>query len=259
VIQAIDAAPPREPPTVDIHGVNHYFGHGDARTQVLRDVNLALVPGQVVFLMGPSGCGKTTLLTLIGALRSVQKGSIRVLGSELFGMSVRQQVQTRRCIGFIFQAHNLFESLNAHRNVKIALELHGGDPAEHSRRAEDILKLLGLGDHIHDKPDSLSGGQKQRVAIARALVNRPKLILADEPTAALDAVSAGTVMKLLKSLTRDDGCTVLMVTHDEKTLEFADRIIKIQRRGRVDRHLRVSTSVQDIPRNDPEHAVGCCR
>jgi putative ABC transport system ATP-binding protein len=214
-------------PIVSIRGLRHHFGEGSARRPVLLDVDLDLEPGRITILTGPSGSGKTTLLTLIGALRSVQEGSVRVLGAELAGLSGRQLVTVRRHIGFIFQGHNLFESLTAYRNVRVALELQPFDDRAIDERVVGLLTELGLGDRMHHKPRKLSGGEKQRVAVARALANRPRLILADEPTAALDRHAALEVLALLKRLCVEDGCAVLMVTHDARLLETADRVIHL--------------------------------
>ena len=174
------------PITVRVEQVNHHFGESEHRNQVLFDNSLEVGPGELVVVTGPSGSGKTTLLSLIGALRSVQEGQIQVLGHELGGLPAPELVAIRRNIGFIFQAHNLFDSLSAYDNVKMAMAL-GRCPAG-TMRAQGlaILQRLGLGNRADYKPRALSGGQRQRVAIARALVNRPKLVLADEPTAALD-------------------------------------------------------------------------
>lgn len=214
-------------PSVRIRGVSHTFGHGDNRKQVLFDNDLDLFPGEIVILTGPSGSGKTTLLTLIGALRSVQSGAITALGRELNTLGPRELVEARRNVGFIFQGHNLFDSLTAVENVHMAIELVLDDPTKRDRRAIDILSKLGLGHRLHHKPQALSGGQKQRVAISRALVNRPKLILADEPTAALDKESGRDVINVLKTLAQEDGATVLIVTHDNRILDAADRIVNM--------------------------------
>ena len=212
---------------VRVANVNHHFGEGESRNQVLFDNSIDIDAGQLVVLTGPSGSGKTTLLTLIGALRSVQSGHIEVLGRNLSGLDGGELVATRRNIGFIFQMHNLFDSLSAIENVKMALQLGGCPASEMRRRGTEILERLGLGHRIDHKPRALSGGQRQRVAVARALVNQPKLILADEPTAALDKDSSRIVVNLLKELTTQQGCTVLMVTHDIRMLELADRIVNM--------------------------------
>lgn len=218
--------PPRDDLAVHIQHLNYFFGAGDLSKQVLFDISLELPKGQIVILTGPSGSGKTTLLTLAGALRRLQDGSLRVLGNELVGLGDRALVTVRRNIGFIFQAHNLFESLTASQNVEMAVELTGNFSSKRDQ-AVTMLSTLGLADRVDYKPKSLSGGQKQRVAIARALVNHPKLILADEPTAALDKKSGRDVVTYLHNLSREEGCTVLMVTHDNRILDVADRIINL--------------------------------
>ena len=217
----------RAEPAVRVRALNHAFGLADNRKQVLHDNNLDLMPGEIIIMTGPSGSGKTTLLTLIGALRSVQEGSVFALGRELAALSPRELVEVRRGIGFIFQAHNLFDSLTARENVNMAIELTLDDPRERDRRATEILTRLGLGERMTHKPQALSGGQKQRVAVARALVNRPRLILADEPTAALDKDSGRDVVNILKTLAEEEKATILIVTHDPRILDVADRIINL--------------------------------
>ncbi len=218
--------PPKDDLAVQVQHLNYSFGLGDLSKQVLFDISLELPKGQIVILTGPSGSGKTTLLTLAGALRHLQDGSLRILGKELVGMSERAMVNIRRNIGFIFQAHNLFESLTASQNVEMAVELTGAFSSKREQ-AVKMLSALGLAERANYKPHSLSGGQKQRVAIARALVNHPKLVLADEPTAALDKKSGRDVVNYLHTLSREEGCTVLMVTHDNRILDVADRIINL--------------------------------
>jgi putative ABC transport system ATP-binding protein len=232
---------------VQIRHLNFYFGQGDLRKQALFDITLDFPRGQIAIITGPSGSGKTTFLSLIGALRTIHEGSLKVMGRELVGMSNAELVQVRRGIGFIFQAHNLFESLTASQNVEMAVELLGGF---NSKRAQAIamLEQLGLGERTDYKPNSLSGGQKQRVAIARALVNHPKLILADEPTAALDKQSGRDVVTLMQKLAREEGCTILMVTHDNRILDVADRIINL-----VDGHLESDTHASEfLNSHDPK-------
>lgn len=216
-------------PSVQIRNLNFHYGEGDLFKQVLFDINLEIYPGQIVILTGPSGSGKTTLLTLIGALRTIQDGNLRVLGQELKGLQPKKLVQIRKNIGFIFQAHNLFHSLTARQNVMMSTDLfaHEGGNAMASHKAAQILTALGLGERIDYKPHALSGGQKQRVAIARALVNRPSLILADEPTAALDKKSGRDVVTLMQKMAKEEGITILMVTHDNRILDVADRIINL--------------------------------
>lgn len=215
------------PAVLHVRHVDHYFGEGDARNQVLFDNSLRVERGEFVVMTGPSGSGKTTLLTLVGALRSLQSGQIDVLGSDLSKLSPRDLVAVRRKIGFIFQAHNLFESLSALENVMLAMEVGDCPRSELRNTAAGMLDRLGLGPRHNYKPRSLSGGQRQRVAVARALVNKPRLVLADEPTAALDRDSAQIVSSLLKELTTAGGCTVIMVTHDTRLIELADRVVNM--------------------------------
>lgn len=212
-----------------IRGLNHWFGEGEAQKQVLHDINLTLKPGELVILMGASGSGKTTLLTLAGCLRSLQSGRIHLLGRELAGASEATLVTSRRQLGFIFQAHNLHESLTALENVRMGLEVHGR-PAMTGweNKARAMLGELGLGERLNYLPSRLSGGQKQRVAIARALVANPPLIFADEPTAALDKDSGLAVVQLFLQRARSTGTTILMVTHDNRILDLADRIIVME-------------------------------
>ena len=214
---------------VEIKNLNHFFGEGKLKKQILFDIDLTLSSGEVIILRGPSGSGKTTLLTLMGGLRSAQLGSLQVFGEELLGASKKKLVQIRRNIGYIFQSHNLLESLTARQNVQMSLELHQGiDTHEIKQRAISLLELVGLGEHINYYPHNLSGGQKQRVAIARALVSHPKIVLADEPTAALDSKSGRNIIKLMQELAQGQGCTILIVTHDHRILNVADRIIELE-------------------------------
>jgi putative ABC transport system ATP-binding protein len=215
--------------TIEIHNLNHYFGEKSLKQQVLFDINLKLYSGEIVILTGPSGSGKTTLLSLIGGLRSVQTGSLRNSGQELNGAEEEQLIKVRRYIGYIFQAHNLLPFLTALQNVQMSIELHENIPRiEAIQRSEAILKAVGLGERVHYFPEHLSGGQKQRVAIARALVSNPKLVLADEPTAALDKKTGRDVVELMQHLARERGCTILIVTHDNRIFDIADRIIKME-------------------------------
>ena len=214
---------------IDIDGLNFAYGEGELRRPVLRDVTLRVHGGEVVLLTGPSGSGKTTLLTLIGALRGMQEGSCRVLGHELLGSPEWERVVLRRSIGFIFQNHNLLGFLTARQNVAMSLEL---DPtiaeAERLERAGAMLATVGLAGHEDKPPSKLSGGQRQRVAIARALVGHPGLVLADEPTAALDKVSGGEVAHLLRDIAKSRGTPILMVTHDPRILDIADRVVTME-------------------------------
>ena len=213
--------------SLHVDGVNHFYGEGDTRKQVLFENELEVRRGEIVIMTGPSGSGKTTLLTLIGTLRSVQEGSLRVLGTELNGIEPEATNGLRRKTGFIFQAHNLFESLTAYQNVRMATELAMPDSRDTKRHIEKTLGRLGLGERIHYKPKSLSGGQKQRVAIARGIIHNPELILADEPTAALDAESGREVVTMFQEMAQQRGCTILIVTHDNRILDVADRIVSM--------------------------------
>lgn len=214
---------------IAVHHLNHYFGEGDLRKQALFDINLEIASGEIVILTGPSGSGKTTLLTLLGGLRSAQEGSLKILGQEMRGASKHQMQQVRKQIGYIFQAHNLMSFLTAKQNVRMSLELH----EEYLNQdmdaiATQMLEAVGLGDRIEYYADSLSGGQKQRVAIARALVSHPKIVLADEPTAALDKKAGRDVVEIMQKLAKEQGCTILLVTHDNRILDIADRIIYME-------------------------------
>lgn len=216
-------------PVITVQNLNHFFGHGQLRKQVLFNINLEINAGEIVIMTGPSGSGKTTLLTLSGGLRSAQEGSLKVLGQELCGASAETLTLARRNNGYIFQAHNLHHSLTALQNVKMGLELHNHLSLQEMRdRAAAMLDHVGLGNRLDYYPDDLSGGQKQRVAIARALVSHPKIVLADEPTAALDSKSGRDVVNLMQTLAKEQGCTILLVTHDNRILDVADRIVEME-------------------------------
>ena len=282
--------PPAGSPVLRVAGVNHYFGEGDTRTQVLFDNNLEVMPGELVIMSGPSGSGKTTLLTLVGGLRTLQEGEIEVWDCDrgdyrkLRGTPEPELVHVRKLIGFIFQRHNLFDSLTALQNIRMAQRLKDA-PRDPDADARDILQYLLLGDRDLEgkaqktrfdyKPAKLSGGQRQRVAVARAVANRPKLVLADEPTAALDANSGLAVVTLLQNLARtrpdadlhrlvrgaeeagengrlagwqvpllrklaaETGTTSLIVTHDARIMNLADRIVHMER-GRIEANVVVA-------------------
>ncbi|AUB37660.1 ABC.CD.A, putative ABC transport system ATP-binding protein [Nostoc flagelliforme CCNUN1] len=216
-------------PVIAIKNLNHYYGKGSLRKQILFDINLEIYPGEIVIMTGPSGSGKTTLLSLIGGLRSVQEGSLKFLGEELVGVSQNKLVQMRRNIGYIFQAHNLLGFLTAKQNVQMAVELNDNiSKTEAVAKSKAMLGSVGLEERVDYYPDNLSGGQKQRIAIARALVNRPPLVLADEPTAALDKQSGRDVVEIMQSLAKNQGTTILLVTHDNRILDIADRIVEME-------------------------------
>src|SRR5437773_1511901 len=225
---------------IRIRGLNHYYGQGETRKQVLFGNHFDAYEGQIVIMTGPSGSGKTTLLTLIGTLRTVQEGSLQVLGRELARAAPADLVQARRDIGFIFQAHNLFGSLTALQNVRMAMELFNFSEAEIQERAKGLLTRFGLGERLDYKPERLSGGQKQRVAIARGLAHGPKIVLADEPTAALDEHSGREVVSLLRELATQKCMTIVLVTHDNRILDVADRIVNM-----VDGRIKSDVLVQE--------------
>ncbi len=215
-------------PAIEITNFNHYFGKGSLRKQILFNINLKIFPGEIVLMTGPSGSGKTTLLTLVGGLRSPQEGSLKVLGKELSVAEPKDFVLLRRNIGYIFQAHNLLACLTARQNVQMSLELHPEIQENLREKAAGILTAVGLEDRIDYYPENLSGGQKQRVAIARALVSHPQLVLADEPTAALDSKSGRDVVEIMQHLAKKQNCTILLVTHDDRILDIADRIVHLE-------------------------------
>ncbi len=216
-------------PVIAIEALNHYYGKGALKKQILFDINLEIFAGEIVIMTGPSGSGKTTLLSLMGGLRSVQKGSLKLLGDELCGASEKELVRFRRKIGYIFQAHNLLGFLSARQNVQMSVELNKNvSQQEAIKKSVAMLQEVGLGERLDYYPENLSGGQKQRIAIARALVNHPKLVLADEPTAALDKKSGRDVVELMQRLAKEQGSTILMVTHDNRILDIADRIVSME-------------------------------
>jgi putative ABC transport system ATP-binding protein len=225
---------------VAIDKLNYYYGKGKLRKQILFDITANVNAGEIIFLTGPSGSGKTTLLSLIGGLRSLHSGSLKVLGEELNQASAKQLRHLRRNIGYIFQGHNLLNSLTARQNVQMALGLHSDiSKREGIERAETLLTKVGLAEYINQHPHNLSVGQQQRVAIARALVAHPKIILADEPTAALDKKSGLEVIELMSELAKQQGCTVLLVTHDVRIFDFADRLVNLDD-GRLEAQSYVS-------------------
>ena len=214
---------------IRVSGLSHAFGKGSLRKQVLYDITTEIPEGEIVIVTGPSGSGKTTMLTLLGALRSAQEGSIQVMGEELCGAKSRTLEKVRKQIGFIFQQHNLLGALSSLQNVELGLRVNSKlSRAEIRRRSCDMLEAVGLGNRLHHKPEQLSGGQRQRVAIARALVSEPAMLLADEPTASLDKTSGRDVVDRMKSLAKEKGTTILLVTHDNRILDIADRIVHLE-------------------------------
>jgi putative ABC transport system ATP-binding protein len=229
-------------------GVTKEFGDGDARVQALRGVDLEVYPGQMTLLVGESGCGKTTLISIIAGLLDPTAGDIEVLGRDLRQTRGRHLVQLRGAnIGFVFQQYNLLPSLTAAENAAVPLIIAGRKRSEAVARASAILEAVKMGDKVNALPSQLSGGQQQRVAIARALVHEPKLLVCDEPTAALDAQSGKTVMEILRQVAVQPGRAVIVVTHDNRVFGFGDRIVHMND-GRID-------YVEEKP-NQPSAAAG---
>ncbi len=215
--------------TVSINNLSHFYGIDENKKQVLKNVNFFIERGELVLLKGPSGCGKTTLLTLIGALRTCQSGDLNVLNNQLNGASRKTRQKLRRNIGMIFQGHNLLRCLTAEQNVQMGADLLRNLTYLQRREiARKWLSAVGLEAHHKKLPNELSGGQKQRVAIARALSANPKLLLADEPTSALDSITGREIVSLLRKLTKEQNCSVLMVTHDPRISDMADRILNME-------------------------------
>ncbi|MFZ1680899.1 MAG: ABC transporter ATP-binding protein [Rhizobiaceae bacterium] len=225
------AAPVRTP-LVSVRGVSKHYGEGAVRVDALKDVSLDIFPREVVALLGPSGSGKTTLLNVIGCIIDPSGGALELDGERVFDHGRWQRNDLRRLrlekIGFIFQAHNLLPFLDATDNVAVALELAGHSVGEARGRAVELLDYLEIGHRRDAMPAKLSGGEAQRVAIARALANRPRIILADEPTAALDSKRAQIVMELLRKLAVDQDAAIIAVTHDEKIFGYFDRVCHLR-------------------------------
>jgi len=218
-----------EAPPIRVRGLNHSYGRGELKKQILFDVGVEIQAGEIVIVTGPSGSGKTTLLTLVGALRSAQEGSVEILGKELRNARPATLESVRRKIGFIFQQHNLLGALSSLQNVELGIRASRKFPrSTQRRRAKEMLEAVGLGERMQHKPEQLSGGQRQRVAIARALVSEPAIVMADEPTASLDKQSGREVVDRMKVLAKEHGTTILLVTHDNRILDIADRIVHLE-------------------------------
>ena len=231
------ARPGSDRPLVRVEGISKHFGEGETRVDALRDVSLEVYPRQLVALLGPSGSGKTTLLNVIGCILDPSAGSMELDGELVLHDGLWQRSDLRRLrldkIGFIFQFHNLLPFLDATDNVAVVLKLAGASIATARRRAGELLDDLEVGHRKHAMPAKLSGGEAQRVAIARALANSPRIILADEPTAALDSKRAGIVMDLLRKLAIERDAAIIAVTHDEKIFDRFDHIFQL-RDGRLE-------------------------
>ena len=205
------------------------LGHGEGKVLAVKGVDLTLHPGEFTLLMGPSGSGKTTLLSILGCILSPTSGTLTVAGEAAMGLGAEKLADLRRRhFGFIFQSYNLFPTLNALDNVKIALDVRGFWSRECGRRAKKALEDVGLGHRFEAFPRTLSGGEKQRVAIARAIASSPSIVLADEPTSALDTENGQSIMTLLAKLAKNENRSILAVTHDPRTIPFADRVIEIE-------------------------------
>ena len=213
---------------IEIKNVTRFYDTGDVRINALSGVDLMIERGELAIIVGPSGAGKTTLLNLLGGMDAASSGSIRVDGRELVGLRGRELARYRRYdVGFVFQFYNLVWNLTALENVELASQICP-DPMP----AADALEKVGLGHRLQNFPSQLSGGEQQRVAIARALAKRPKLLLCDEPTGALDYATGKDVLRLLQSTCRSDGMTVLIITHNSALMPMGDRVIRL-RSGRV--------------------------
>jgi putative ABC transport system ATP-binding protein len=216
-------------PIMQVENVTRRFGSGRTEVVAVRDVSLSVSPGEVVLIMGPSGSGKTTLLSMLGGLLQPSNGHIRIDDAELTQLNENRLPNVRlRHIGFIFQDFNLLSALSSLDNVALVGQLNGLSRQAARKRAQELLEQLGLGHRLNFLPEKLSGGEKQRVAIARALVNRPGLILADEPTANLDSHHGHEIMRLLRRIAKEEQRSVIIVSHDQRIKGIADRILWLE-------------------------------
>jgi putative ABC transport system ATP-binding protein len=247
-------------PTNVARDVHKSFGDGRSTTPILKGVSLETASGESVFLVGPSGSGKTTLLSLLGCILSAERGSIEVLGQDISRLDTEQRAAFRRHhIGFVFQNFNLFPTLSALDNVRLALGIRGVVAHAARRRAAELLDQVGMSHRARLRPSRLSSGECQRVAIARALAGDPTILMADEPTAALDAENGQAVIRLFNGLVRDRGATVLIVTHDNRIFPFADRILRLND-GRLspgEAPVRQRMATDNPPANRTWHQVEC--
>lgn len=231
-------------PILEAHHIVKELGEGDGKIVALKDVSLSLYPGEFTLLMGPSGSGKTTLLSILGCILAPTSGSVKLAGESLDGSEPEKLASLRRKhLGFIFQSYNLFPTLNAFDNVQIGLDVRGFSGVDRKRRALRALHNVGIDHRLRSYPGTLSGGEKQRVAVARAIASSPSVILADEPTAALDTENGQAIMELLAKIAKKDQCAILAVTHDPRTIPYADRVIEIED-GRILAQKNSGQSVQ---------------
>lgn len=215
-------------PAVFCRGLTKEFGSGNTRVLALRGIDLTVPPGELTLLVGPSGCGKTTLLSVIAGILNPTSGELRVLGEDLIRMSDRRKVRFRgRNIGFVFQQYNLLPALTASENVTVPLVIAGWAKRKALEKARDLLGRMDMQSRGEALPRELSGGQQQRVAIARALIHDPRILVCDEPTSALDHHTGQTIMELLKGVAVQQDRAVIVVTHDNRVLEYADRIVSM--------------------------------
>jgi putative ABC transport system ATP-binding protein len=216
-------------PVLECENVVKELGKGAGMVVALKGVDLSLVQGELTLLMGPSGSGKTTLLSILGCILTPTSGTVRIGGVTTNGLKPEELASLRRKhIGFIFQSYNLFPTLTALENVRIALDVIGRKGYPAAQRAEEVLREVGLGGRLQNYPANLSGGEQQRVAVARAIASSPSIVLADEPTAALDGENGHAVMALLARIAKEQNRSVLAVTHDPRTLGYADRVVRIE-------------------------------
>lgn len=214
---------------IEAAGVSKVYGNGAVAVEAVKNVTLRVAAGELTVLIGPSGSGKTTLLSMLGCMLAPSSGTVRVCGTAIDGASAEELALVRQQhIGFVFQAYHLFSTLTARENVQLALDLRGETGPAAVEKAERTLASVGLKSRLGSFPRQLSGGEQQRVAIARAVVGDPSVILADEPTAALDTPNGIIVMQILRAIAKERGRAVLVVTHDSRLYEFADRIVHIE-------------------------------
>jgi putative ABC transport system ATP-binding protein len=233
-------------PVISVRGVSKVYSEGASKVPALFDVDLDVVPGEVVLLMGPSGSGKTTLLSIMGGILKATSGSVRINGTEVAGLSEKQLPGIRlQHIGFVFQGFNLFPTLSVGENVELSLDLKGIRGSKAKQEARRLLEQVGLVNKYDTFPTDLSGGQKQRVAIARALAGSPGVILADEPTAALDSHTGRNVLQMMRDLAHQRGRAVVVVTHDSRVLDFGDRIVRME-------DGRIVGSADEVPKIPPQ-------
>jgi putative ABC transport system ATP-binding protein len=236
---------------IRVRGVTKTYAEGSARVAALGGVDMDLYRGELLFLMGPSGSGKTTLLSIMGCILRSTSGSVQVAGKEIAGLSERELPRVRLGhIGFVFQAFNLFPTLTAVENVEVALELKGVRGARARSEARDLLAQVRLEDRWSAFPADLSGGQKQRVALARALAGNPEILLADEPTAALDSHTGRSVLELMRRLAHEQNRAVAVVTHDSRIADLGDRVVHLED-GTVSSEERLRQRQSDIPFSYP--------